>query len=403
MDKLAKVFTVSEITRDIKTVLEQKYQKVQVQGEISGITFASSGHVYFQLKDSGAQISAILFRSIAQKISLAIENGTEIIAIGRISLYEPRGSYQLIITNVSPIGIGELQIRFNELKSKLQQEGLFAKEHKKNLPLFPKNIAVITSLTGAALQDFLSILGRRAPQVNILITASLVQGAQAAGQIIEALKELAKKEVDLIVITRGGGSLEDLWCFNDENLARAIFNYDKPIVSAVGHESDVTICDLVADKRAATPSEAAETIIPNKLDLLNEIDNYKQRLLHSIQKELQLLKQVVYKNANQLKPLLHIIQTYFQKTDELRLRSETAIAALLQSKNNSLWQIISEFKPLNPRLPLEKGYALIKDASGSTLKSSSQINLNEMLKIEMKDGSFNAEVKQIAPKLNTDY
>ncbi len=446
MEKTEKIYKVSEITLELKNLIEQKYLNIWIQGEISGITFASSGHAYFQLKDEKSQISCVLFRPVVQSLPLKIENGNEIIAIGRLGVYEPRGSYQLIIKQLYPVGMGELQIRFEELKKKLKEEGLFDLKYKKKLPFCPKKIGVITSATGAALQDILSISQRRSPQIKILIAHSLVQGKHASSSLIQAIAELEKREdIDLIVITRGGGSMEDLWCFNDENLARKIFQCKKPILSAVGHQSDFTICDLVADFRAATPSEAAETVFPDRQDLLLKIQNFQKQFIQSIRNQLQLKKYHIKKIFAQLKNPIFIIQNSIQKIDELQARLELVlqnqialkknhlnqlcqnlkqipltskiasdkkqllettnrmkenILFLFQSKQNQLLQFNQELKLYNPHNFLKQGYARIVDSQGVVVRSISQVNLKEILSLELEDGSMEAEVQKKSLKLN---
>ncbi len=445
MEKAEKIYKVSEITLELKNLIEQKYLNIWIQGEISGITFASSGHAYFQLKDEKAQISCVLFRAVARSLPLKIENGNEIIAIGRLGVYEPRGSYQLIIKQLFPVGMGELQIRFEELKKKLKEEGLFDLKHKRALPSYPKKIGVITSATGAALQDILSISQRRAPQIKILVAHSLVQGEQAAASLIRAITELEKRaDIDLIVIARGGGSMEDLWCFNDENLSRKIFHCKKPILSAVGHQSDFTICDLVADRRSATPSEAAETSFPDKNDLLLKIQNFQKQFIQSIQNQLQLKKFYIKKIFAQLKNPIFIIQNSIQKTDELQSRLELILQNQItlkknhltqlhqnlmqiplaykiatdkkqllektnrmkenilfhfQNKQNKLLRLYQELKLYNPHNALKQGYARIVDSQGVVVRSISQVHLKNFLLLELEDGSVETEVQKIKNSL----
>ena len=342
--------------------------------------------------------------------------------------------------------MGELQIRFEELKKKLKEEGLFDLKYKKKLPFCPKKIGVITSATGAALQDILSISQRRSPQIKILIAHSLVQGKHASSSLIQAIAELEKREdIDLIVITRGGGSMEDLWCFNDENLARKIFQCKKPILSAVGHQSDFTICDLVADFRAATPSEAAETVFPDRQDLLLKIQNFQKQFIQSIRNQLQLKKYHIKKIFAQLKNPIFIIQNSIQKIDELQARLELVlqnqialkknhlnqlcqnlkqipltskiasdkkqllettnrmkenILFLFQSKQNQLLQFNQELKLYNPHNFLKQGYARIVDSQGVVVRSISQVNLKEILSLELEDGSMEAEVQKKSLKVN---
>lgn len=440
-----KVYSVTEITQQIKKALELSYSKVLIQGEISNLTFAASGHCYFNLKDERAQISAALFKFSANKVLVKIENGMEIIATGKISVYEPRGSYQLLVTQIHPVGLGSLQIRFEEMKQKLQQEGLFALEHKKPLPIFPKKIAIITSLQGAAIQDILTILRRRAPHVEILLLPSLVQGEKAAEQLVAALGKLEqRKDLDLVLITRGGGSMEDLWCFNEEILIRKIFACQLPVVSAVGHESDFTLVDFVADKRVATPSEAAETITPDRIDLLQRLDDYYQNLIVWINNQLQNYNQKIQNSLLKLKEPTFLIKGYNQKLEglifrlvadfsnqlnsqkhqleQLQLKLYQApilskisfikeqllnsfqklknfIDSYLKTQQNSFLEISANFQQFNPLLALDKGYSQISNKKGEVVKSIFEVREQEILEIKMRDGSVTTQVKEIKLKL----
>src|SRR6201997_4342146 len=274
--KTTKVFTVAELTRSIRGTLEAKFGAVWVQGEISNYKLHPSGHQYFTLKDQRAQISCVIWRDTMQPPRQALADGAQVQVFGTVTVFEARGQYQLNVQILQPRGIGLLQAKFEALKRKLETEGLFAPERKRPLPKFPRRIGIITSPSGAAIRDMLNVLRRRAPWLQILINPVRVQGAGAAQEIAVAIRELAMPNVnwqplDLIVVTRGGGSIEDLWEFNEEIVARAIFNSPVPIVSAVGHEIDFTICDFVADLRAPTPSAAAELIVPDIIDLRRRI------------------------------------------------------------------------------------------------------------------------------------
>src|SRR5881296_4532678 len=273
----AKVFTVSELTRNIRGTLETKFGAVWVQGEISNYKLHPSGHQYFTLKDQRAQISCVIWRDTIAPPRQALVDGTQVQVYGTVTVFEARGQYQLSVQILQPRGVGLLQAKFEAVKRKLDAEGLFAPERKRPLPKFPRRIGIITSPTGAAIRDMLNVLRRRAPWLQILINPVRVQGTGAAQEIAVAIRELATpneawRPLDLIVVTRGGGSIEDLWEFNEEIVARAIFHSAVPIVSAVGHEIDFTICDFVADLRAPTPSAAAELVVPDIIDLRRRVD-----------------------------------------------------------------------------------------------------------------------------------
>src|SRR5881227_792332 len=283
----AKVFTVSELTRNIRGTLETKFGAVWVQGEISNYKMHASGHQYFTLKDQRAQISCVIWRNTMAPLRQPLADGAQVQVYGTVTVFEARGQYQLNVQILQPRGIGLLQAKFEALKRKLEAEGLFAPERKRPLPKFPRRIGIITSPTGAAIRDMLNVLSRRAPCLQILINPVRVQGTGAAQEIAVAIRELAMpseawQPLDLVVVTRGGGSIEDLWEFNEEIVARAIFNSAVPIVSAVGHEIDFTICDFVADLRAPTPSVAAELIVPDIIDLQRQIDGYTRALARQL-------------------------------------------------------------------------------------------------------------------------
>ena len=288
-----KVLTVTQLTRKIRNLLELKIGKVTLEGEISNLRKQNSGHVYFTLKDAGAQVSCVLFRSDAQRARIELEDGIEIQLKGEISVYEPRGQYQIIVRSVQAVGQGALQIQFDALKQKLKAEGLFDHERKHPIPKFPRTICLITSPTGAAVRDMLNILGRRAPWVRVLVYPVRVQGEAAAGEIAVAIdrlrdpRSIGLPEIDTIVVTRGGGSLEDLWPFNEEIVARAIHACPIPTVSAVGHEIDFTISDFTADLRAPTPSAAAELIVPDSTELQAKLDGIGSNLRSQLDRSLQ--------------------------------------------------------------------------------------------------------------------
>src|SRR2546429_657177 len=295
----ARVFTVTELTRSIRGTLETKFPAVWVQGEISNYKLHPSGHQYFTLKDQRAQISCVIWRDTMLPPRQRLADGAQVQVYGTVTVFEARGQYQLNIQIIQPRGVGLLQAKFEALKRKLEAEGLFAAERKRSLPRFPRRIGIVTSASGAAIRDMLNVLRRRAPWLQILINPVRVQGAGAAQEIAIAIRELAMPNeafapVDLIVVTRGGGSIEDLWEFNEEIVARAIFHCAVPIVSAVGHEIDFTICDFVADLRAPTPSAAAELIVPDIIDLQRRIDGCARGLARQFLNRVRAAQQQLY-------------------------------------------------------------------------------------------------------------
>lgn len=273
------VLTVDELATAIKSNLEVQFQGVAVLGEISNFVKAASGHCYFSLKDSKAQLRSVMFKFAARKVAFQPDNGLEVICIGRVSFYTPRGECQIVVEEMMPKGVGALQLAFEQLREKLENEGLFDGERKRPLPFLPRKVGVVTSPSGAAIHDIIRVISRRFPNMEVLLCPALVQGDKAPPEIIAGIETLNRRDdVDVLIVGRGGGSLEDLWAFNDEGVARAIAASRLPVVSAVGHEVDVTIADLVADRRAATPSQAAELVVPERAALVNTIDVYNRRL-----------------------------------------------------------------------------------------------------------------------------
>src|SRR6266536_1334634 len=326
-----KVFIVSELTRNIRNTLEAKFGAVWVQGEISNYKLQPSGHQYFTLKDQRAQISCVIWRDTISPPRQPLVDGTQVQVYGTVTVFEARGQYQLNVQILQPRGVGVLQAKFEALKRKLEAEGLFAPERKRPLPKFPRRTGIVTSPSGAAIRDMLNVLRRRAPWLQILISPVRVQGTGAAQEVAVAIRDLAMpnenwQPLDLIVVTRGGGSIEDLWEFNEEIVARAIFNSLVPIVSAVGHEIDFTICDFVADLRAPTPSAAAELIVPDMIDLQRQIDGRTRALGRQLLNRLRdAQKQLDHVRETLQRCLVHKIDSY--------KRSLNHIAGALQARN----------------------------------------------------------------------
>jgi exodeoxyribonuclease VII large subunit len=325
-----RIVTVSQLTSSIKAILEGGVGAVTVRGEISNWRPATSGHIYFSLKDAGAMIGAAFFKGAASRMrGLSVKDGVEVICRGRVSVYAPRGTYQVIVESLEPVGAGTLQAQFEALKKKLYEEGLFDTARKRPIPLMPDRIVVITSPTGAAIRDVLSVLKRRFAGAQVLLIPALVQGEAAAPALVEALRQANEFSLgDVILLTRGGGSLEDMWCFNDETLARAIHGSRIPVVSAVGHEIDFTIADFVADLRAPTPSAAAEMLVREKQALVEAVSELEARLGHCVRQEL--------KNTRlRLRGLVSALKNPRDRINELRLRfddwSERLASAALAS------------------------------------------------------------------------
>ncbi|MBC7743139.1 MAG: exodeoxyribonuclease VII large subunit [Bdellovibrionaceae bacterium] len=335
------VYNVEQLNAHIRQTLEGQLGVVWLQAEISNFKPHSSGHFYFSLKDSKAQISAIMFRGFNSKLKFKPHDGLEVIVRGRITVYEPRGTYQIMCESMEPVGAGALQKQFEQLKEKLKLEGLFEASRKKLIPAYPRHIAIVTSPTGAAIQDILNIMSRRAKNVQITLVPALVQGANAATSLVESLKLALKLPVDVVIIGRGGGSMEDLWSFNDEALARLISSASIPIISAVGHEVDFTICDFVADLRAPTPSAAAELVAKSSIEITQKLDHADRMLFASLQRIFNLKKQSLTLTVKRLIDPKKKLQDYSLRNDELLTRLEQSTKNYVANKRKDV-QLLKE-------------------------------------------------------------
>ena len=413
-----RIYSVTQLNTEIKNLLESNpsFYNLFVQGEISNYKAHPSGHHYMTIKDDGGAISAVLFKQDALKLRFKPSNGMKIIARGRVSSFPKTGQVQLYIADMMPQGIGTLHLQFEQLKQKLYNEGLFNNEHKKLLPAYPEKIALITSPTGAAIRDMLRIIKRRWSFADILIYPAAVQGTNAPNELIKALK-LANKhnKADVIIIGRGGGSIEDLWAFNDENLAYEIFKSDIPVISAVGHEPDFTISDFVADMRAPTPSGAAELATPDSTKLIYNIQNMQNRLVKAQNKQIELYNtklnsllhrlsspEKILKQKNQMVNLYkqRLIRAMESKQTENKLKCDFAVKQLEQAINKRLDISKREFTKncafldaLSPLKVLSRGYSVTVNEQGKAIYNSSQIKQGDILKIKFKKGS--AECKTL--------
>ena len=346
-----KILTVSELTLEIKHHLEEGFGEIWVEGEISNFRSPSSGHYYFTLKDGESQIRAVIFRFMGRYLKFEPQDGLAVICRGKISVYEPRGEYQLILDYMEPKGIGALQLAFEQLKEKLEKEGLFDPARKKPLPLLPKRIGIVTSPTGAAIRDLLNVIGRRFPNVGILINPVKVQGKGSAQEIASAIYKLnTVPEIDVIIVTRGGGSLEDLWAFNEEIVARAIYNSSLPVISAVGHEIDFTIADFVADLRAPTPSAAGELVVKDKVELSRLVDSLSARLGNQIISLLETAKNQLVFFKKRLPDLRLKISGLQLRIDDMSGRLAPRILQSLELKKEMLESRRVRLLLRNPKL-----------------------------------------------------
>lgn len=397
----SKIYTVSKINRYIKKLFENDYnlQDVWILGEISNFKLHSSGHMYFVLKDKESQIKCVMFRGNNYTLRFMPEDGMKVKVRGDISVYEKRGEYQLYVKEIIEAGKGELYLAFERLKAKLKDEGLFSEEIKKKLPLVPHNIAVITSPTGAAIRDIITISLRRFSNLSILVVPSLVQGAFAAREIAKKIDFLNRhfKDLDFIIIGRGGGSLEELWAFNEEILARSIYNSKIPIVSAVGHETDFTISDFVADLRSPTPSAAAEMTIPDKSSLINNISLLKSKLIRAIKRNLELKMERIDSVSGRLKyqgPENKINQ-YYQYIDEFSARLNSRIKHRVELYEERVKKDSQRLDSLSPRAVIERGYSICRKIPGKEIiKRLEQIEVGTRIEVIISDGKILSKVEK---------
>ena len=341
--------TVSELTRQVRHLLEVSFLQVYVEGEISGLSRPSSGHWYFSIKDAKAQVKCAMFRARNQQVRTAPREGDQVMLRAKVSLYESRGDFQLIVDSIEPAGLGELQRAFDALKSRLQAEGLFAPEHKQVPPKVPRHIGVITSPTGAAIHDILSVLNRRFPGIPVSLYPTAVQGKLAAGEIASAIGLANRHQhCDVLIVGRGGGSLEDLWAFNEEAVARAIFASTIPIISAVGHEVDFTIADFVADFRAPTPSAAAETLSPDRQDWLDKLSRVEERLILASRRQMLAMEERLDRLHRSLRDPRRQLQEKAQRMDELDQRLQVAIQVQLRRQDQRFCQARTRLATQSP-------------------------------------------------------
>lgn len=387
------ILNVSQINQHISQTLEKNFSSIWVKGEVSNFINHGSGHWYFSLKEETAQIKAVMFRGYNQKLSFVPKNGMEILVHGQINVYPPRGTYQLLCKEIEALGSGALQQNFEELKKKLNNEGLFDSSRKKPLPAHPKHIAIISSPTGAAIRDILQILKRRSAGLKITLVPALVQGDEAAASLLLALSQSQKiPNIDACIIGRGGGSKEDLAAFNDETLARAIANYPLPIISAVGHEIDFTISDFVADLRAPTPSAAAELIVKSSRELLEKVLKIEKQLIQSVVFQIKFFREKISGLKNQLINPERLLQEKVQRVDEITTSLSRAINYILEKKKSKLANLNQLLDSLNPKQVMQRGFCIVSGSDGVVVNSSQQIKLKENISLEFFKGTAKATI-----------
>lgn len=390
-----KIATVSQINGYIKKILDTNIilNDIWIKGEISNFKLHYSGHMYITLKDSGGVLKAVMFKSAASGLSFRPEDGMKVLARGRISVYEAGGAYQLYINEMLPDGVGELYIAYEQLKKRLEAEGLFSAEHKKPLPPYPERVGVITASTGAAVRDIINVITRRYPYAEIILYPSLVQGAGAAENICRGLEYFNSTHMaDVIIAGRGGGSIEDLWAFNEEIVARAIYASEIPVISAVGHETDFTIADFVADLRAPTPSAAAEIAVPSRTELVGRIAVDKSRIVNAFKKRIEAER----KTLEGLKPKnpRERIEDSLLQLDNLEIQAEKSFRIRLISARERLSAVVAKLDALSPLKVLARGYAIAMDEEGNVIKSAKKLKTGTEFDLKMTDGTAHCVVKQ---------
>ena len=396
-DAREQTLSVAQVNQYVKTLMDNDalLSSVSVRGEISNLKYHTSGHLYFTLKDADAEIAAVMFRSAVSAMRFAAKNGMQVTAYGRISVYEKSGKCQLYVSAMVDNGVGNLQLEYERLFRKLSAEGLFSEERKKPLPKIPKCIGIITSPTGAAVRDMINVTGRRWPMAKILLYPSLVQGNDAPASLCKGLAYLnADRTCDVIIIGRGGGSIEDLWAFNDEGVVRAIAASDIPVVSAVGHETDYTLSDFVADKRAPTPSAAAELVVPDRVDFKLRLDDAFMRTESAFERVISTKKAGVEALARQIElssPTARLVSER-KALERIGLMLDRSVDGLFEKRRDALMAAIGQLEAMNPLAVLGRGYSMSKKHDNSVITSVTQLNAGENISIVYADGEAEAEI-----------
>lgn len=396
---MSESITVSELNQIIKSLVdgEPLLNRVCVRGELSNYKIYPSGHHYFTLKDAESSLRCVMFKSSASKLRFRPESGMGVTAFGRISVFPRDGAYQLYCSDLIPEGTGDLQIAYEQLKAKLAAEGLFDPRHKKPLPQYPKKIAIITSSAGAAVHDMIRILGRRWPMTKVMLLPVRVQGVEAPPEIVGAIRYANRHNVaDLIITGRGGGSIEDLWAFNDERVARAIYESELPVISAVGHEPDVTISDYVADVRASTPSNAAEIAVPDEADIRALLANMSIRQTQAMRKSITRLSTRLddFKGRRVLRDPMAYVDTKRSELDHVQDRLVAAAEKLCSANRHKFVALASALDAMSPLKVLSRGYAIASDAEGKLVKSVGDVAGGDVLSLSVSDGTIKCTVEE---------
>ena len=395
-----RIYSVSELTRDIRFVLEGTFGSVWVEGEVSNFTRPQSGHMYFSIRDKESVLSCVLFRNVSVNLKFKIENGMKVLCFGRVSVYDKRGQYQLYVNTVEPKGAGALQVALEQLKERLRKEGLFDESRKKSIPYLPRKVGIVTSPTGAAIKDILNIAKRRFANIEIILNPVRVQGKMAKKEIADAVDLFnTLKNVDVIILGRGGGSLEDLWPFNEEAVARSVYRSKIPVISAVGHEVDWTISDFVADFRAPTPSAAAELVIPKKEDLKNILRTFSERMQIALLSKSDFLgeKLQALKNRYIFREPFDMVLQRAQQTDDLAENIYRKSTLAIKFKKEALNALAGKLEALSPLGTLKRGYSItMKYENGKILKSTSLLKQKDRIRTRLAEGEVVSRVEEVS-------
>ena len=394
------IYSVSAVNQYIKTTLEgdKQLKSLSVRGEVSNLRIQQSGHIYFDLKDKQSSIKSVIWRSTAARLRYQLKNGIQLVAVGRIGVYDVAGQYQLILSSVTPDGAGDLALALEQLKEKLAAEGLFDVANKKKLPSHPKLIGVVTSPSGAVIRDIYNVSKRRDPFSRIILYPAQVQGEGSSKQIAEGIEFFnSRYPVDVLIVGRGGGSAEDLWCFNEEPVVRAIYASRIPVISAVGHETDTTLSDYAADVRASTPSQAAELAVPMISEELGYIRSLQKRLAIAAKAKISMKKQLVEGMLSRtvFKTPERLLERKHQQLDDLSEKLQIMTRLLLDKKRQHLLRTIDRLELMNPVHILKSGYGLLEDSNGQPVTSVDRVSDGEVIKIRLEDGILKAEVLNV--------
>ena len=395
-------WTVSELTHYLRDILESdpSLNDLWVQGEISNLSRPSSGHIYFTLKDSSCSLRCVMWRNAVARQTFSPRDGQAIEVHGSLNIYEAAGQYQLYADLLRPAGEGALYQEFMSLKARLEEEGLFSPEYKRSIPVSPRRIGIVTSPTGAALRDMLNTLQRRYPLAEVILAPTPVQGDDAPSKIVAAIQDLNRLALpDVILIARGGGSIEDLWSFNDESVARAIAASEAPVISGIGHETDFTIADFVSDLRAPTPTAAAELATPNRTDLIIALSDLSSHMSHAVQNDLATRRRELENQTYRLdqRSPLALVRSGRQRLDELERLAVLALKHHIQVERTRLAGQAARLTALNPSAVLQRGFSIVTQMDGSLVNSTDQVYPGDMLNIIVQDGKFNAQVQDTSP------